>query len=245
MFIGTSGIVLLSVLLAGCSSYATMTAIYPLSISYRNVSGNEAFSPSAQNLSATLASFKGNAMMEVRIGYFGMCARQQNRIWVCGVDGQGIKDQIGAENDPLDLIDTATSFKDDVLFSGLIFMSIVLTSFAVVLLSRFPGWREEQDASTGDTIDVKQFPSRSLSHIALGFVFVASMVALISGLWQHIGAVAAAAMAERTGYGNVKASIGTVAIVLAWLGFTMLALTFIGLLVMVLSIHILDEMTSD
>lgn len=68
---------------------------------------------------------------------------------------------------------------------------------------------------------------------------------LVSVLWQHTSSVAAAQVAQDFGNGSVKSGVGTAAMVLGWFGFSLLIIVTIGLLVMILSIHLLDRLTDD
>ncbi|KAJ4409932.1 hypothetical protein N0V91_002408 [Didymella pomorum] len=236
--------VLISILLAGCSSYSTMTNVYILGLSYTN-SSLAGLSPIGQNISTTFNSLKGASSLEVRTGFFGMCVRQKGVVWLCSADTNGLREQIGAENDPLDLIGTAAHFKNDVLFSGLLFMVVVITFAAFLMLSTFPGWHEARDERTGSDVDVKPFPSRPVSQAALACCFVAATLLLVSSLWQHVGAVGAAAMADAAFFGNVKTAIGSTAMLLSWIGFAVAAVSTIALLVMIISIIILDKLTDE
>ncbi|KAF2852095.1 hypothetical protein T440DRAFT_467331 [Plenodomus tracheiphilus IPT5] len=237
-------IILISILLAGCSSYSTMTNIYILGLSYANSTVTDS-NAVARNVSETLSAYKGASQLEVRSGYFGMCVRQNGVLWFCSSDANGLTQQIGAQNDPLNLIGAASKFRGDVLFSGLLFMSVILAFLSSLLLATFPGWHEERDERTGSDVDVKPFPSRSVSHAALAQAFVSAVLLLMASLWQHVGSVGAAAMAESASYGNVKTSIGSVAMGLAWTGVTIEMIVTVGLLVMILSIIVLDRLTDN
>ena len=237
-------ILAIAILLAGCSSYSTMTDVYILGLSYTDsVSSN--LNPIARNISETLQGFRNASQLEVRTGYFGICVRQRGVLWLCSSDSDGLTQQIGAENDPLNLIGLAAKFKDEVVFSGLLFMVVVLSFFSFILLGTFPGWHEERDERTGSDVDVKPFPSRPVSQVACSCAFVAGTLSLISILWQHVGAVGAAAMAESANYGNVKSVIGAGAMTMGWIAFTLTTLVAIGLLVMIWSIMTLDRLTDD
>jgi hypothetical protein len=233
-----------AILLAGCSSYSSMTDIYILGLSYTNSTPSN-ITPAGQKLSETFNQYKGGSQLEVRIGYFGICVRQSGVIWLCSSDANGLAIQIGPENDPLNLIGAAAKFKDNVIFSGLLFMAIILAFVSFVLLATFPGWQEERDERTGSMVDVKPFPSRPVSRVALTCSFVASMLLLISSLWQHVGSVGAATMAETAFYGNVHTAIGAQAVLMAWASFTLVSVAALGLTVMVLSIIILDRLTDN
>jgi hypothetical protein len=104
----------------------------------------------------------------------------------------------------------------------------------------FPGWHEEEDAS-GSEREVKPFPSRPVSYIALSFCVAASLVSFVAILWQHIVSSAAGIMGEGLSYGSISAHVGTVAMVLGWGGFFVNTIVAIGLLVMILSIRVLAE----
>jgi hypothetical protein len=145
----------------------------------------------------------------------------------------------------LNLIGAASKFRDDVLFSGLFIMAIVLALISTVLLATFPGWHEERDERTGSDIDVRPFPSRAVSQVALTASFVAAVELLIGGLWQHVGSVGAAAMADSANYGNVRTDIGVGAMTMAWVGFAVETVVMVGLLVMILSIIVLDRLTDN
>jgi hypothetical protein len=233
-----------AIVLAGCSSYSSMTNVYILGLSYTNSTSKNP-DVSQNSLSQALNNLKGSAELEVRAGYFGMCVRQRGIVWLCSSDHRGLAEQIGSANDPLNLIGAASKFKDDVLFSGLFLMAIILALLSTVLLATFPGWHEERDERTGSDVDVKPFPSRPVSQVALAASFVATMELLIGGLWQHVGSVGSAAMADSANYGNVRTDIGVGAMTMAWTGFTVEAIAMIGLLVMVLSIIVLDRLTDD
>jgi hypothetical protein len=108
------------------------------------------------------------------------------------------------------------------------------------LLATFPGWHEE-DSSNGSEEDVKPFPSRPVSQIALAIIFISSVFVLVSVLWQHTASVAASIIAQDFGNGSVRSGVGTTAMVLGWFGFTLLIIVTIGLLVMILSLRVLTE----
>jgi hypothetical protein len=110
----------------------------------------------------------------------------------------------------------------------------------LLLLATFPGWHEEEDAQ-GSEREVKPFPSRPVSQIALAIIFIASIFVLVSVLWQHTASVAASIIAQDLGNGSVKSGVGTTAMVLGWFGFALLIVVTIGLLVMILSIRVLAE----
>lgn len=233
-----------AILLAGCSAYSSMTNIFILGLSYAN-STLQHLESNQRLLAETMQDLKGSSELEVRAGYFGMCVRQSGVVWLCSSDYDGLARQIGYENDPLNLIGAAAKFKDDVLFSGLLFMVVILAAVSTVLLATFPGWHEEHDERTGSVVDVKPFPSRPVSQVALAAAAIAAMQLVIASLWQHVGAVGTAAMAESANYGNVVTDIGAAAMSMAWVGTVVETTIAIGLLVMILSIIVLDRLTDN
>lgn len=220
-----------------------MTNVYILGLSYTN-STPSGMSDIGRNLSDTLNGYKGNSQLEVRTGYFGLCIRQRGIVWLCSSDSNALAQQIGAENDPLNLIGAASKFRDDVLFSGLLFMALVLAFLCILFLATFPNWHEMPNGSTGSLVDVKPFPSRAVSQVALTVSSVAAVLLLIAGLWQHVGSVGAAAMAETANYGNVKTDIGTVAVVMAWIGFMLSTIVSIGMVILVVLLQAIDKLTN-
>ena len=111
-----------------------------------------------------------------------------------------------------------------------------------LILATFPGWHEEVDERGSEVRDVKPFPSRPVSQVALALIFVASVFVLVSVLWQHTASVAASTIAQDFGNGSVKSGVGTAAMILGWFGFALLIIVTIGLLVMILSIQLLDDL---
>ena len=65
---------------------------------------------------------------------------------------------------------------------------------------------------------------------------------LVSVLWQHTASVAASIIAQDFGNGSVKSGVGTSAMVMGWFSFALLIIVTIGLLVMILSIRVLNDL---
>ncbi|KAF1357263.1 hypothetical protein EJ07DRAFT_129494 [Lizonia empirigonia] len=138
---------------------------------------------------------------------------------------------------PLNLIGAMGLFKDNLLFSGLLFVAIIISFVSSCLLSAFPGWR-----TSFSDVDVKPFPSKPVSQAALACAFVSALVLLITSLWQHVGAVGAAAIAN---HGNVKTDIGTGAMVIAWISFVVTTMSMGTSIVMIPSMIISDRLTDE
>ena len=185
------------------------------------------------------------AQLAVRVGYFGICTNRDSGAWICSNNATALVDGISFDQDPLNLVWVASTFKDAVVFPYLLIVAIILAFFTFILLATFPGWHEERDRLTGSDVDVKPFPSRPVSQVALALIFISSIFVLVSVLWQHTASVAAATIVQDLGNGSVKSGVGTSAMVLGWFGFVLLIIVTIGLLVMILSIIILDRLTDE
>ena len=122
--------------------------------------------------------------------------------------------------------------------------AVALAFITICLLLLFPGWHEEVD-DDGSEREVNLFPSRPVTQIALTASTLGAMFALVSMIWQHTASVAAATTAQNSGYGTVKSAVGATALALGWVGFALLALAALGLLIMLISIRIMAELTSN
>lgn len=229
---------------AGCSNYSAIASVYVLGLSYQNASGN-GLDITQTHMSETLRQQIGSAELAVRVGYFGMCVQQPGGLWLCSSSADELLEQIGGNNDPLALIKTGSKFREEVLFSPMLFISVVLSCLAMLLLATFPGWHEETDETTGSLVDVKPFPSRPVSQVALLFSFISSVLMLVTSLWQHVGCVGAATLAESAYYNNIKAEVGSGAMIMVWGSFTLTIVTMISLVAMIISIVILDRLSDE
>ncbi|EME78198.1 uncharacterized protein MYCFIDRAFT_46762 [Pseudocercospora fijiensis CIRAD86] len=240
-------IIFLSLLLAGCSSSSPLIpSIFLISFYYHRYTPT--YNPTQVNpgVTAAIANIVGETHLEVRVGYFGLCVNADGGgSFLCSNNATLLAEQISIDQDPLNLIWVANTFKNSVVFPYLLIIAIVLAFITFLLLATFPGWHEEHDARTGSDIDIKPFPSRPVSQVALALIFIASIFVLVSVLWQHTASVAAAQVAQDLGNGSVKSGVGTSAMVLGWFGFALLIIVTVGLLVMILSIHLLDKLTDE
>ncbi|THC89915.1 hypothetical protein EYZ11_010627 [Aspergillus tanneri] len=196
-----------------------------------------------------MANIVGGAEMEVRVGYFGICVQPTGGSYICNSNATALAEIVTVDQDPLNLIWVASTFKDAVVFPYLLYatlriIAVILAFFCFILLATFPGWHEEIDAS-GSEREVKPFPSRPVSQAALALIFVASVFVLVSVLWQHTASVAASTIAQDMGNGSVRSGVGTSAMVLGWFGFGLMVVVTIGLLVMILSIKLIRQLTDE
>lgn len=113
------------------------------------------------------------------------------------------------------------------------------------LLATFPGWHEELDQRTGETIDIKPFPSKVVSKIVAWAMVMASLFALVSALWQHVAASAVAFAIETTTQAHLAATVGTTAMGLGWAAYALTSVVALGMVIMIASLHILDRLTDE
>ncbi|KAJ5161098.1 hypothetical protein N7492_006490 [Penicillium capsulatum] len=245
MIIIAIAIILLSLLLAGCSSSSPQIPnIFLISMYYDKYKPLLDMSQVQTATPGAMAHIVGTAELEVRVGYFGICVQPDGGSFICNSNATALAEIVTVDQDPLNLIWVASTFKDAVVFPYLLIVAIVFAFFCFILLATFPGWHEEP-GDDGSDVEVKPFPSRPVSQAALALIFVSSVFVLVSVLWQHTASVAASTIAQDMGNGVVKSGVGTSAMVLGWFGFVLLVIVTIGLLVMILSISLLRKLTDE
>jgi len=111
----------------------------------------------------------------------------------------------------------------------------------LILLFTFPRWRNSSDTDSLDQ-GIKPFPSRTVSQWALAIAVLASLCAFVSAFWQHISCATGAAMVRSLSYGTVNAVVGAEAMILAWGSVCLVIVVAVGLLVMILSIGVLEDL---
>ncbi|CAG7556632.1 uncharacterized protein FIESC28_03043 [Fusarium coffeatum] len=235
-------IILLSLLLAGCSSSSPLIPdIFLLSIYYKSYDAVPDTAQVDYNLHSAIENIAGDASLQARVGYFGICINPDGGSWLCSNNATALAKEVDVDQDPLNLIWLAAQFKDMIVFPYLIIIAIIFAFVCLLLLATFPGWHEETD-SEGSDREVKPFPSRPVSQIALALIFISAIFVLVSVLWQHTASVAASVIAQDFGNGAVRSGVGTSAMVLGWFSFALLIVVTIGLLIMILSISVLSSM---
>ncbi|EXJ73792.1 uncharacterized protein A1O5_03554 [Cladophialophora psammophila CBS 110553] len=238
-------IILLSLLLAGCSSTSPLIPdIYLISLYYQKYPPVFSTVQVDPSVTTAIANIVGNADLNVRVGYFGICIRVDGGAWMCNQNSTALADLVSIDQDPLNLIWVASTFKNAIVFPYLLIIAIVLAFLTFLLLATFPGWHTSTGPD-GSEHEVRPFPSRAVSQVALATIFIASVFVLVSVMWQHTAAVAASTVAQDLGNGSVKSGVGTSAMVLGWFGFGLLVVVTLGLLVMILSIQLLDRLTDE
>lgn len=64
---------------------------------------------------SAIGNIVGAANIEVRVGYFGLCVNNGGS-WLCSNNATALADQASIDQDPLNLIWVANTFKDAVVF---------------------------------------------------------------------------------------------------------------------------------
>ncbi|RMZ85451.1 hypothetical protein DV737_g839, partial [Chaetothyriales sp. CBS 132003] len=134
-------IVLLSLLLAGCSSTSPFIPdIYLISLYYHQYA--PIFSPTQVDPGVTTAivNIVGSANLNVRVGYFGICITSEGSGWMCNTNSTALADLVSVDQDPLNLVWVASTFKNAIVFPYLLIIAIVLAFLTFLLLATFPGW---------------------------------------------------------------------------------------------------------
>ena len=93
-------------------------------------------------------------------------------------------------------------------------MGLVLVD--VVLFSLYPRWRHEMDDDE-EEIEVKPFPSPTLQKATSAVTVLATLMALVAALWQHVALASTATIFPTITASTMKAEIGLTAMVLVWL----------------------------
>ncbi|KAG4429143.1 hypothetical protein IFR05_015372 [Cadophora sp. M221] len=242
------GTILLSIVVAGCTTSNNLQNVYVLSLSYvSNPKTPTASSPVQLNpdVTTTFATIAAtHSALEVRVGYLGICISQVHSQWMCSNNALTLSNLIklyggveSGEQDPLNLIWIAGRFKDEMLYSGLLLTSIALAFVATILLSTFPSWYDSEDDAPeeeeGDSRAVpKPYPSRPVMKIVLGSLVISVLFCFISVLLQHVASAAGSAMVEALSYGTVNGKVGPAVMVLGWAGELLYVISAAGVLLL-------------
>lgn len=68
------------------------------------------------------ANIVGGAEMEVRVGYFGICVQPDAGSYICNSNATALAEIVTVDQDPLNLIWVASTFKDAVVFPYLLYV---------------------------------------------------------------------------------------------------------------------------
>jgi hypothetical protein len=111
----------LALLLAGCSSSSPLIpGIFLISFYYQEYT--PVYDPTQVNpgVTAAIRNLVGDALLEVRVGYFGICVNPDGGSFLCSNNATLLAEQISVDEDPLNLIWVAETFKNSVVFPYLL-----------------------------------------------------------------------------------------------------------------------------
>ncbi|PYI02957.1 hypothetical protein BO78DRAFT_452704 [Aspergillus sclerotiicarbonarius CBS 121057] len=256
MFMMAVAVILLSILLAGCTSSNGVGNIYLLSLEYTTTS------PSIKMGSAQVSSLivqavhnvshTGNGTaLEVRAGYRGLCMTHGDSERVCSPSARVLASLLRAEEvttssgetitpDPLNLVMIANDFREKIVFDGILFIVIALCAICLLLLSTIPGFHDN-----GHGVEEAPFPQRPAVIGAVLAGWFAFGFSLVSILWQHINSGSTASMTGILTYGTVSGHVGGAAMALGWIAVALLGIVALGLYVMNAAIELLRGLVSD
>ena len=113
---------LLALLLAGCSSSSPLIPdIFLISLYYSSYPPAIDTAQVDPGVSAAIANIVGAAQLEVRVGYFGICISPNgggggDGSFLCSNNASALAAQVTVDQDPLNLIWVASTFKDNIVF---------------------------------------------------------------------------------------------------------------------------------
>ena len=71
-------------------------------------------------VTSAIANIVGHAQLEVRVGYFGICVTPDGGGFLCSNNATALAEQVNIDQDPLNLIWIANTFKNAVVFPYLL-----------------------------------------------------------------------------------------------------------------------------
>ncbi|CAD0107109.1 unnamed protein product [Aureobasidium uvarum] len=113
-------IILLSLLLAGCSSSSPLIpGIFLIDFYYQTYTPTYDPAQVDPGVTAAIANIVGQTQLEVRVGYFGLCIASDAGNYLCSNNATLLAEQISIDKDPMNLIWVANTFKNSVVFPWL------------------------------------------------------------------------------------------------------------------------------
>lgn len=117
---------------------------------------------------------------------------------------------------------------------------VIFAAISICILLTFPGPNEVDENESGDSSH--PLPSSRAAYSAFATSTLASLLSVVSMLWQHLASVAATTTAEDMAFGTLESNIGINAMVMGWVGVAAFVMVSIGLWMMILSFLLLDIM---
>jgi hypothetical protein len=106
-----------ALLLAGCSSSSPLIPdIFLISLYYQQYSPVPDTAQADFGVHTAISNIVGNAHLEARVGYFGICINPDGGSWLCSNNATALANQVSVDQDPLNLIWLASQFKDMIVF---------------------------------------------------------------------------------------------------------------------------------
>ena len=68
------------------------------------------------NVNQAISNIVGNARLQARVGYFGICINPDGGSWLCSNNATSLANEISVDQDPLNLIWVAETFQDNIVF---------------------------------------------------------------------------------------------------------------------------------
>lgn len=118
-----------ALLLAGCSSSSPQIPnIFLISMYYESYKPNFDLSQVDPGVVNAISNIVGTAEMEVRVGYFGICVQPDRGSFICNSNATALAEIVTVDQDPLNLIWVASTFKDAVVFPYLLWVDLTIHS---------------------------------------------------------------------------------------------------------------------
>lgn len=97
-----------------------MPDIFLISMYYEKYQPFIDFSQVDPGVSTAMSNIVGAAELEVRVGYFGICVQPDGGSYICNSNATALAEIVTVDQDPLNLIWVASTFKDAVVFPYLL-----------------------------------------------------------------------------------------------------------------------------
>lgn len=248
MIINSVSVLIWSIILAGCSTTG-LNDVYIVSLSYKQPTVTPEHGLQLNSDTGPLiinqVNQSNNTIKRVNVGYFAFCVLPDTETWICDDDLTNVADILrrSSSSDPLNTLWLANSLRQSVFFPGLIIAGLVLALIATAGLATFPGWHKEEN-SNGSERDVKPFPSAPVSRWCAALTGLAAGLFHVSAFWQHVSIAAVISTASILTYEAIEVKVGSVAIALGWTSAFLTSISFLGLVIMILSIRVLVQLAN-
>lgn len=112
-----------ALLLAGCSSSSPQIPdIFLISLYYQRYKPTFNLAQVDPGVATAMGNVVGGAEMEVRVGFFGICIQPDGGSYICNSNATALAEVVTVDQDPLNLIWVASTFKDAVVFPYLLYV---------------------------------------------------------------------------------------------------------------------------